>query len=450
MTERIKKLLGDDQRTALMRKNIAASFLVKGWSGLVMLLLVPATLHCLGEYKNGIWLTISSMLIWIDNLDIGLGNGLRNQLAAHLAHGDTAKARETVSTTFIMLAVIIIPVMLTAVGLAHATDLYSFLNVDSKQVSDLTNVVVVSIILVSSTFIFKFIGNFYLGMQLPAVSNLLVTIGQTLALVATCCVYYTGSGSLMNIAIVNTAAPLATYLLAYPYTFHVRYPQLRPSLRLFNKQAVRGLFSVGVKFFVLQIAGILLFMSSNILISKLLSPAIVTPYQIAYRYYSLVMILFTIISTPYWSATTDAWERGDLAWIRHSRRDMNRIMLMMGALLTVMTLVATPVYRLWVGSEVEVPTMLSILMAIYLFVILTSMSYSYFLNGVGALTIQLICTVTAATLFIPLSCLMVKHVQHDVCSILLTMIAVNLPGLVVNKIQFDKIIYAKAHGIWTR
>ena len=450
MTERVKKLLGADPRTVLMRKNIAASLLVKGWSGLVMLLLVPTTLHCLGEYKNGIWLTISSMLVWIDNLDIGLGNGLRNQLATHLAHGDTSKARETVSTTFIMLAVIILPVMVLTVGLAEWADLYAFLNVDRNQVGDLPTAVIVAIILVSSTFIFKFIGNFYLGMQLPAVSNLLVTLGQTLALLATLVVYYTSSGSLLVIAIVNTAAPLVTYLLAYPYTFYVRYPYLRPSWRCFNRHTVVGLFSVGVKFFVLQIAGILLFMSSNILISKLLNPAIVTPYQIAYRYYSLVMILFAIISTPYWSATTDAWERGDLEWIRHSRRDMARVMVMMATVLAAMTLVSGPVYRLWIGSDVIIPLLLSVLMAVYLFVILASMSYSYFLNGVGALTIQLICTVTAATLFIPLTCLLVKHVRADVCTILAVMIAVNLPGLVVNKIQFEKIINAKAHGIWTR
>ena len=123
----VKKLLGADKRTALMRKNIALSFLIKGWSGVVTLLLVPVTLHCLGEYKNGLWLTISSMLIWIDNLDIGLGNGLRNQLATYLAHGDNQKAREAVTCTFIMLGVIIIPIMLLAIGAAHYGDLYRFI-----------------------------------------------------------------------------------------------------------------------------------------------------------------------------------------------------------------------------------------------------------------------------------------------------------------------------------
>ena len=97
-------------RTALIKKNILASFFIKGISALVQFLLVPLTLSCLGVYENGVWLTISSVLLWIDNLDIGLGNGLRNKLAVYMARKDTEKAREMVSSTFAMLAMIITPV----------------------------------------------------------------------------------------------------------------------------------------------------------------------------------------------------------------------------------------------------------------------------------------------------------------------------------------------------
>ena len=431
-----------------MRKNILVSFLIKGWSGLVTLLLVPVTLHCLGDYKNGLWLTISSMLIWIDSLDIGLGNGLRNKLAAHLAHGDTRQAREDVTSTFVMLGLIIIPVMVLAIAVAHTADIYGFLNVDRGLIPDLEAVIIVSIIFVSSTFIFKFIGNVYLGLQLPAVNNLLVTLGHTLALVGTYAVYLVGSRSLMHVAIVNTAAPLVAYLLSYPYTFYKLHPELRPAWSYFNKHAVGGLFNIGVKFFVLQIASILLFMSSNILISKLFNPSMVTPYQIAYRYVSMVMMLYTIVSAPFWTATTDAWERGDKDWIRRSRLSMDKILGVVFLLLVIMTLVSAPAYHIWVGSDVHIPFTLTVLMAIYMFVILASMSYAYFLNGMGALNLQLIFTVGAALAFIPLTWIAVRNVSPRIESIFVVMILVNLPGLIVNIIQYNKIMQGKAHGIW--
>ena len=71
------------KRSSRLQKNILASFVAKGWSAVIVLLSVPVTLNCLGEYNNGVWLTISSIMLWIDQLDIGLGNGMRNKLARH-------------------------------------------------------------------------------------------------------------------------------------------------------------------------------------------------------------------------------------------------------------------------------------------------------------------------------------------------------------------------------
>ena len=63
------------------------------------------------------------------------------------------------------------------------------------------------------------------------------------------------------------------------------------------------------------------------------------------------------------------------------------------ALLVLMTLVAIPVYRIWVGSEVVVPMSLSWSMAAYMMIVIFSLSYSYFLNGLNALNLQLLFTV---------------------------------------------------------
>ena len=91
------KVNGGNARSSLIFRNILASFVIKGWSVIVQLLLVPLTLACLGVYENGVWLTASSVLLCIDNLDIGMGNGLRNKLATYLARNDIAKAKEMVS-----------------------------------------------------------------------------------------------------------------------------------------------------------------------------------------------------------------------------------------------------------------------------------------------------------------------------------------------------------------
>ena len=52
------------------------------------------------------------MLLWIENMDIGLGNGLRNKIAEYTAHGDDKGTRIVISSAFALLTCIIIPMLL--------------------------------------------------------------------------------------------------------------------------------------------------------------------------------------------------------------------------------------------------------------------------------------------------------------------------------------------------
>lgn len=436
-------------RTTLIKKNVLASFFIKAWSALVQLALVPLTLSCLGVYENGVWLTISSVLLWIDNLDIGLGNGLRNKLAVCMAQGDTAKAREMVSSTFAMLIGIIVPAACILIVAELLGDTYSFFNVDRLRIGNLTTILIVSTILVGTTFVFKFLGNFYTGLQLPAVNNLMGSLGSTLILLGTFVVYLNGSHSMLLIAMINTASPLIVYLICYPITFMGKYKALRPSLKFVSFGAAKELFSLGFKFFLLQIPGVILFFTSNILISRLFTPDLVTPYQIAHRYFALTMTLFTIICVPYWSATTDAYARKDYAWINHANKTLNMIMLLLLALIVVMTILSGFVYDIWIQGQAYVPFSITLISAIYQFIILLSMRYSFVLNGFGVLHLQLILTITASVVYIPLA-VFAGRMTHDINYLLLVMCLVNLPGLIVNYIQYHKIIKGKATGIWIK
>lgn len=436
-------------RSSLLQKNILASFLIKGWSALIVLLLVPATLNCLGDYQNGIWLTISSLLLWIDRMDIGLGNGLRNKIAEGMAHDEFERTRSLISSTFAMLTCIIIPVLFILLILISIGDPYLVFNATPSKVANLDQVLMVTVTLVCTSFILKLIGNFYMGMQLPAVSNLLIAMGQTLALIGTYIVLWSGSHSLMHIALVNTLSPLLVYLLAYPYTFFYRYPHLRPSFKLVNFKEVKTVINMGVQFFVLQIAGVVLFMTSNILISNLFSPAMVTPYQIAYRYFSIMLVFFTVICMPFWNATTDAYQRNDMGWIRKASQKLRLMTAGILVCLIVMILLSDKIYAIWIGDSITIDIRMSIMMAAYIFILIYGMRYSNFINGIGKLRIQLIFTISAAVFFIPLSYLIVQW-TNDIIWFMGVLCLVNIPGLIVNRIQFYKLINGKAKGIWTK
>ena len=438
--------LNKSARTTLLIKNVLASAFIKGWSAIVVLIMVPLTLNCLGTYKNGVWLTISSMLVWIDQMDIGLGNGLRNRLATYMAHKELDKARSIVSSTMAMMVCIVIPILVLLLLLISQTDIYGFFNVNPNVIPELRVAIMAATTLVCMTFVLKFTGNVYMGMQLPAASNLLIALGQTVALLSTAFLYYTHQESFILIVIVNTAAPLLVYLLAYPYTFYIKFRELRPSVRLVNLRSAIVLANLGLKFFWLQIAGIIQFMTANILISKFFTPDMVTPYQITYRYMSLVIVGFTIICMPFWNATTDAYERGDMQWIRNATHKLTALSILIAIMLAIMVLVSPWVYKIWIGDACQVPRGMTSIMAIYIFLQVLSMRYSYFLNGIGALRLQLYMTIMTI-IFIPLAWFASKE-TGDIRWLMAVMCICIAPSTIVNMIQFNKILRGAARGIW--
>lgn len=167
----------------------------------------------------------------------------------------------------------------------------------------------ITIAIVGATFVLKIIGNIYLALQMPAINNLIVAIGQTLSFVIIAVLSFTNANTkLIDVAIIYALSPLITYLCFYPITF-IKYNFLRPSIKLFDRNELKPLFGLGIKFFFIQISAMIIFTTSNIIISQLFSPDKVTPFQIAYRYFCFTNIIFTLISVPLWSATTDAYAK---------------------------------------------------------------------------------------------------------------------------------------------
>jgi O-antigen/teichoic acid export membrane protein len=412
------------------------------------LVLVPVTLNYLNPYEYGIWLTLNSILMWINTFDIGLGNGLRNKLAEALALNDKQKAKAYVSTTFFMLILIMLFLFIVFNIFSNIVDWYKILNVEKINVRNLYEIVIASFAFFCLTFIFKFIGNVYLALQLPAINNLLVLIGQVLSLIVIYLLTLFTKGSLLLVAIVYSAAPALIYMLSYPITFLFKYKFLAPSIRYFKFEHLRSLMSIGFKFLFLQLSGLVLFASSNIIITQYFGPKVVTPYNIAYQYFSVIPILFSILIAPMWSAATDAYTKGEMNWIKNSMHRIKRVLYYIAAAIVLMVIFSNIAYHLWIGKIIQIPISLSIIMGLYTYTIVWSQSYSSFLNGIGKLKLQSLNTVLAALFFFPLSLFLGKTL--GIIGIALAMFTVNISGAILNTIQFNKIVSHKAYDIWNK
>jgi O-antigen/teichoic acid export membrane protein len=443
-----KFLKSDDKRSEKAKINIFYSIGIKGVSVLTYLLLVPITLKYLNPTEYGIWLTLSSILMWINTFDIGLGNGLRNKLTEVVAKNDWVLARAYISTTFSILTIIMFCVFVLFMIINYFLNWYSILNVPMSLVPNMNKIIIITFVIFCLTFVFKIIGNIFLALQRPAINNLMVMLGQLLALIIIYgCTFFT-KGSLLKVAIIYSLSPLVVYIVAIFITFYKTYPQLKPGFSYYRKEYIRDLMSVGGYFFILQIAGLILFSTTNVIISNKFGPEKVTIYNIAYRYFSVVPMLFSIVLTPIWSATTDAYIKEDMQWIRSSMSKVNKLLIATLFLLVIMVFVSPFVYRIWIGDEIEIPFPLTFFMSLYIFILVISLSYSSFLNGIGKLKIQVYNTCIVAALFLPLAFLLSDI--YSVLGLTIALIVVNFSGLILNIIQFRKIISGKAFGLWNK
>ena len=401
-----------DTRTVKLKKNIVGSFVIKLWSCCMQLLVVSMSLHCLSQYEYGVWLIIYGTLVWIDMFDMGLGNGLRNRLSEAIAVGDWARAEHLVSTTIVVLSVIIIPIVLFLIIVISQIDLYSLLNVDMNIVSNLYNVIYISLLFVGVTFVLKTIGCIYLSLQLPAINNLVSALGQTIAVLGIWFLIWIEKGCLLYIAIVYTCSPLISYIVAWPITFK-RYPMLKPKLSAIDIKELKPLFGIGTNFFLMQLSG---------------------------------LILFTLISTPLWSAVTDAYVKKDMLWINKIISKMNRILFLFLILLLFMLSISSLAYDLWIGQKVFIPLNISILMAFYIFMLIVGTCYSNILCGFGKIKLLTIVSLIQAVIYWPLSLFLGG--LWGITGFMLALIVVFSLSAIMNKVQVYLICNNNARGLF--
>ena len=89
--------------------------------------LVPLLLGVLSKEDYGIWITLSTMLIWSQFFDVGLGNGLKNHLSQAVAREDVNEQASVVVTGAIAMLLIGIPLFCALSVSVDLIDWSSFL-----------------------------------------------------------------------------------------------------------------------------------------------------------------------------------------------------------------------------------------------------------------------------------------------------------------------------------
>ena len=205
---------------------------------------------------------------------------------------------------------------------------------------------------------------------------------------------------------------------------------------------------MGFKFFFIQIQIVVLYQCTNILISNVAGPNDVTSYNIAYKYMSVAMMLYTIILSPLWPAFTDAYTKKDFQWMRNIYKKMTYIYYMSVVLLIVMVIVSPIVYKIWIGEKAIVPYSMTLVVALYMVINSWDALQVQLVNGIGTVKLQTYIVIVGLVLHIPLSLFLGGYI--GAAGVVCSMIIINIVYATCFTIQIRKILSQKAAGIWIK
>lgn len=422
-----------------LKKNSVLLGIYKVVSMVLSMLYVPVVLGYLGTGLYGIWATVLNVVSWVNYFDIGIGNGLRNRLSAALANDDDDEAvRSLISSAYILLSIIVLVVMAVALIVFHFLNWNTLLNVPSYLYDDVDAVIAVSFVLMCLGFVFSICKSLYFSVQEAHVVNLLGVMQQVCMLVSVLLLGLSHGDRLMSTAIAyGVSALLVEIVFSVLFFWNRRSWIPRPSA--FKKERAKDVTSLGVQFFIVQIASLILSTTDNIIVSNIFGPEAVTPYSTAFKLFTVPVSLYATIISPYWSSITARYARGEVGGIKRNIRHMKKLLVMPIVICLGLAFLYTPLTDIWLGQHLETPPDLIWLMFAYSVVYCWNAVYSQVSNGMACMKMMMSLAVVQAIANIPLSYLFAGMMGSS-SGVLLGTIVTMLSSSIVYPIYIQRVL----------
>ena len=206
---------------------------------------------------------------------------------------------------------------------------------------------------------------------------------------------------------------------------------------------------MGLKFFVSQIANLVVYQTAAFLISHYVDPAEAAAYNTAFTYFSVIVVFNTMMMMPLSAAVTDAYVKDDYEWMKGIIKRISKISMLLSFLSLVVLMISPVVFHFWIGDKLEITWMLRLFMTVYFILNIWTTPYSSFISGVGKMNVAMLSAFIKIVVYIPVAILLVKTLGTS--GIMLAIILVNtVPNNIIYTIQYNKIVNRTATGIWNR
>ena len=383
----------------------AASGLAKGVSVLANLILVPMTLHYLGQERYAMWAMISSLFLMLNSADLGIGNGLVNLVAAASGKGDKTLIRKYVSSGFFMLSAVGVGIAVILLLASAFIPMAKVFNATSALAQSEAGRAVVVVALVFGLGMPLLVGlRFQEGLQEGFNSYLAQMAGNILALGFALIVVKLKLG-LPWLVLSLLGGPLVANLGIFIGQFFVFKPWARPAWADCDRGTTRGLLNTGLIFFLLNMLTLLGLQALDpFVIAHVLGSTEgarqVTAYSVVQKL-SQIAFLYWALTQALWPAYAEAIARKDFNWVRRTILRSVRLSVVWGGLTgAALYLCGGWFIQRWVGPVLSASECRSLLLgfAVYMVIYSFVLALAVIINGAHLLKEQLVFLSIAAPL----------------------------------------------------
>ena len=384
-----------------LKKNSILSIATKFISMLLSFITAPLVLQCLGEEKYGVWISLLGIVSWIYYFDMGLGGGLQIKLSTALAQNRNEDASTYVGTAYAYLSMIS--------GLGFVIGVIFFLVIDIPGIfhydiidENVTLVLIVALFFACLNFVAKLVDNILYATQNVGYVGLFGLISKLLWIGVLILYMFTGNSYLIWFAIAEGAVNFIKNIIETFYV-RIRYPQFSNIFKMVKKSYAKDIMSIGVLLFINNIGSLILNTTDNLVISRYFGAADVTPYSFCQKFFSIALMVFEAMVTPYFAAYTAAYAQNNLGWMEKTLKKMWKVWGIFIVVSAIGSLIFRPFSVIWVRMDLNYPTGLIPLFAGYYILLMFGYTVTSFVNATSQTEKIIIPTVIGTMVNIPVS-----------------------------------------------
>lgn len=369
----IKRFI-DKIKTNRLLLNILSNFIFKGLGIGLSFISIPIMLKYLDKNNYGLWILILSITNWIYTFDIGIGNGLKNRLAESLSKKNEKEAREYIATSYFFVIIISIFFLLISWIFLESINLSKLLNISYLSNKELNKIVFINVGFVCINFIFSLCNSIFLGSQKSYLSSINNVLSQILNFIFLIILFYIKENSIILLSFSYGMGISISHIILSIYYFY-KNKELFFSIKdiIFNK--VKNIFGVGLKIFLVQIAGLIIFSTDNFIITKYTGIENIAIYNVVNKLFGIPILILTLITAPIWPAVTKAFYEKNQVWIENILEKLKKIFLLLVIIVMILILIAKPFIKIWTLNEINAS--FSLIIACGIATILTCFSNIY-------------------------------------------------------------------------